>query len=174
MEKDPTGKDPHEKGAKQDAGKNQLGLIYAGFCRALWMVGEVASFGANKYTRDGWEGVGDGVRRYTDAMFRHLGKEFRGEDVDKDSQLKHAAHTAWNALARLELILREERYYEQQDSKDPAPSSAKSSGTGATSPAGQGDFDFLADELRCHEADVRATIFKRQKEIARTNEAISE
>jgi len=41
-------------------------------------------------------------------MYRHLLKEHIGEQRDKDTQLLHAAHAAWNALARLELMLREE------------------------------------------------------------------
>ena len=41
-------------------------------------------------------------------MVRHLLKEGSGERLDPDSGLMHAAHTAWGALARLELILREE------------------------------------------------------------------
>ena len=32
--------------------------------------------------------------------------EARGELHDADTQLEHAAHAAWNALARLELLLR--------------------------------------------------------------------
>ena len=40
-------------------------------------------------------------------MLRHLLAEMRGEDVDPDTGLLHAAHTAWNALARLDLMLRE-------------------------------------------------------------------
>jgi len=36
-------------------------------------------------------------------------KEGVGETVDKDSELLHAAHTAWNALARLELQIRKSK-----------------------------------------------------------------
>jgi hypothetical protein len=50
--------------------------------------------------------VPNGIDRYTDAAYRHLLKEAQGEMVDPDSKLLHAAHTAWNALARLDLILR--------------------------------------------------------------------
>lgn len=105
-ESDPTGKDPHQPGAKLDAGKVELGLILNGMPRALLQVARVATYGANKYTRDGWLSVPDGPRRYTDAMYRHLNAEARGEIHDADTQLEHAAHAAWNALARLELLLR--------------------------------------------------------------------
>lgn len=104
-ELDPSGKDPHEAGAKLDAGKNRLGLVLGGFSKALQEVGKVGTFGANKYTDNGWKSVENGKERYTDAMLRHYFKEVEGELKDKDSELLHAAHFAWNALARLELML---------------------------------------------------------------------
>jgi hypothetical protein len=108
QEQDPTGRDAHAPGAKLDAGKNRLGLVLGGFTRALQEVGKVGTFGAAKYTDNGWVSVPNGQTRYTDAMFRHLLKEAEGEANDPDSKLKHAAHVAWNALARLELTLIEE------------------------------------------------------------------
>lgn len=77
------------------------------FPRAISAVAEVSAFGANKYAWKGWEGVPDGYNRYSDAMVRHLIYEGTGEVLDPDSRLLHAAHTAWNALARLELMIRE-------------------------------------------------------------------
>ena len=102
---DPTGLNPHQPGAKLDAGKNRLGLVLMDFAPALIEVGKVGTFGANKYTPHGWKTVADGEQRYTDAMFRHLMADGRGEEIDPDSQLLHAAQTAWNALARLTFIL---------------------------------------------------------------------
>ena len=49
----------------------------------------------------------NGLARYTDAMLRHHFAEAGGEELDEDSGLRHAAHRAWNALAVLELELRE-------------------------------------------------------------------
>ena len=46
------------------------------------------------------------IDRYSDALVRHLVAE-SFEKFDNDSQILHAAHAAWNALARLELMLRE-------------------------------------------------------------------
>jgi hypothetical protein len=106
IEADPNGKHPSESGAKLDAGKNRLGLVLGGFSLALQEVGKVGTYGANKYTDNGWMEVPDGEHRYTDAMLRHVFREFSGEDLDPDTQLKHAAHAAWNALARLDLALR--------------------------------------------------------------------
>jgi len=76
------------------------------FPRAISAVAEVSAFGASKYAWKGWEGVPDGYNRYSDALVRHLIYEGEGEVLDIDSGLLHAAHAAWNALARLELELR--------------------------------------------------------------------
>lgn len=107
LEADPNGKKPNEAGAKLDAGKNRCGLVLFGFTRALQEVSKVGTYGANKYTDNGWMEVPDGERRYTDAMMRHLLREAEGEECDPDTGLRHAAHAAWNALARLDLALRQ-------------------------------------------------------------------
>jgi hypothetical protein len=106
IEADPDGLAPSTPGAKLDAGKTRLGLVIGDFANALELVGQVGTFGAHKYTDHGWLNVPDGVPRYTDAMLRHLLAEMRGEYIDADSGIDHAAQVAWNALARLELILR--------------------------------------------------------------------
>jgi hypothetical protein len=105
-EKDPKGIDPHVAGAKLDAGKPDASLLLM-FGKALRAVAQVGTFGAQKYSRGGWQSVPDGQNRYTAALMRHLLKE-NYERYDSDSELLHAAHAAWNALARLDLMLREE------------------------------------------------------------------
>lgn len=105
-EADPNGIDQHAPGAKLDAGKLKASLVLGDFSRALTEVIRVGTFGANKYTDHGWLAVPDGVNRYSDAMQRHYLKEQSGEQLDADSGLVHASHLAWNALARLELMLR--------------------------------------------------------------------
>ena len=107
-ETDPHGKQPHEPGAKLDHGKTAVwqGAI-AYFPRAIEQVAAVSTFGAKKYAWKGWEIVPDGINRYSDAMARHLIEEGQGNTIDVDSGLLIASHTAWNALARLELMLRE-------------------------------------------------------------------
>jgi len=107
VEHDPNGIPANTAGAKLDPGENCLGLVLGCFSRALHEVGQGGTFGANKYTDNGWVEVPDGKRRYTDAMLRHILKEAAGEEVDVDSGLLHAAHAAWNALARLDLMLRQ-------------------------------------------------------------------
>jgi hypothetical protein len=105
-EHDPTGRQPHDPGAKLDAGKLRTGLVVMGFSRALAAVAAVGTYGARKYRPNGWRTVPEGQARYTDAMFRHLLEEAESPD-DDESGLPHAAHTAWNALARLELMLQD-------------------------------------------------------------------
>lgn len=109
MEKDPFGKNPREAGAKLDAGKSPVrrGLLEY-FPRACMAVADVSASGASKYTWGGWQTVPEGVGRYGDAEVRHICKSAIEGRIDKDYGHLHAAHEAWNALARLELILREE------------------------------------------------------------------
>jgi len=106
VELDPHGFAQHAPGAKLDAGKAPVSLILHGMPRALLAVASVADYGARKYSPNGWAQVPDGARRYTDAMFRHALAEGI-EKIDEESGLQHAAQVAWNALARLELMLRE-------------------------------------------------------------------
>ncbi len=103
---DPHGLDPHSPGAKLDAGKVRPALVLGGFARALWAVSRVGTYGANKYTDNGWMEVPNGQARYDDAGMRHWLKEKMGEYCDSDTEIEHAAHDAWNALARLDLLLR--------------------------------------------------------------------
>ena len=107
-EADPLGRDPHSPGAKLDAGKLQIVTHFLHyFPRACAAVTEVSDYGAKKYTSRGWVEVPNGFQRYTDALGRHLIAEGY-ESHDADTGLSHAAHLAWNALARLELMLQGE------------------------------------------------------------------
>jgi hypothetical protein len=106
IESDPLGLAQHTPGAKLDQGKTRAGLVLLAFARALDAVAQVGTFGANKYTDNGWLSVPNGESRYTDALLRHLLAEGQGEALDPESGLPHASHAAWNALARLDLYLR--------------------------------------------------------------------
>lgn len=106
-ETDPNGIQPGEPGAKLDAGKVRAAQLLGQFSRALSAVAEVGEFGANKYVLGGWQEVSDGINRYENAQLRHWLKRQSGELNDSDSQLLHKAHEAWNALASLELYLRQ-------------------------------------------------------------------
>jgi hypothetical protein len=106
-ERDPSGKLPTQPGAKLDAGKAPVmrGVMMY-FPRALVAVANVSNYGAEKYTWGGWLSVEDGISRYSDALGRHLLAEAIDGSIDPDTDLLHAAQVAWNALARLELMLR--------------------------------------------------------------------
>ena len=106
IESDPFGKSPHVPGAKLDAGKPRPGLVLGGFARALLAVTRIGSYGAMKYTENGWMEVPNGIDRYDDAKLRHWLYEKAGRECDPDTQELDAAHEAWNALARLDLLIR--------------------------------------------------------------------
>lgn len=108
LQADPHGKDPHASGAKLDAGKAPIWKgVVSYFPRALKAIAEVSEFGSRKYVWGGWKSVPEGVNRYTDALLRHLIEEACDEAIDPETELAHAAHAAWNALARLELLILE-------------------------------------------------------------------
>ena len=99
--------DAHKSGVKYDSGKARTGLMFTGFASALNRVAEVTTFGADKYTPNGWVSVPSASERYTDAMYRHLLAGV-SEKLDPESGIEHLAHAAWNILAVLELQLRKE------------------------------------------------------------------
>jgi hypothetical protein len=107
LESDPLGRDPHEPGAKLDAGKLQPWLCIAGFSRALAAVADVTTKGAAKYTRNGWMSVPNGPERYMEGFARHMLRLGAGETIDADTGCRHKAQMIWNLLAALELELRE-------------------------------------------------------------------
>lgn len=106
-EEDPHGLSSSMAGAKMDCYKPDLDLVLGDFNRALAAVGSVGTFGAAKYSRSGWLAVPNGIPRYSSALLRHFFSS-KYEMVDKDSNLLHLSHLAWNALAILELTLRQE------------------------------------------------------------------
>lgn len=116
-ELDPHGTTAHKPGAKLDAGKPRCDLVLGSFARALLEITKVGTFGANKYTDRGWETVPNAIERYSDAGLRHYFKEAAGEELDSDSLLLHAAHEAWNCLAKLELKLREKEHADARSTK---------------------------------------------------------
>lgn len=109
VEADPTGLVSTQPGAKLDAGKVDVlrGAINY-FPRALNLVAKISELGAKKYSWKGWESVPDGVNRYGAALMRHLMHDpYSLDDGPGGIGVLHQGQTAWNALARLELILKE-------------------------------------------------------------------
>lgn len=82
IDKEPTG------GVKFDQDKPRMELIdsYAAEQLAL-----VLTFGAKKYAANNWR-KGISVSRLIAAAFRHLFALLKGEDVDQETGLSHAAH----------------------------------------------------------------------------------
>lgn len=115
-ELDPNGLAAQQPGAKLDAGKAPVlrGFLQY-FPRATMAVAGLSLYGANKYSWAGWRSVPDGIGRYGDAVGRHLVKEniegLLDQEVLNDpkypAEILHATAVAWNALARLELIIEE-------------------------------------------------------------------
>lgn len=98
------GINPHAPGAKLDSGKPDMALLLD-FSLAIREVAKVCTYGAKKYSVGGWQHVEDGIHRYDAALLRHFFTT--DEPFDAESELLHRAHVAWNALASLELLLRE-------------------------------------------------------------------
>ena len=147
-ELDPNQKDPHQKGAKLDAGKPRVALCLLGYIdalrhlvgaaddvsdlivlglaakrwpRALEDVAAVTTAGALKYTPGGWAEVDDGVNRYADAWGRHLLAVGRGELFDDGkggTGCLHVSQMAWNLLSALTLAIRADEVPEHLFSLD--------------------------------------------------------
>lgn len=126
-------------GMKDDDGRAQIEtMVFSYFPRALAAVSTVSEYGARKYTRMGWLTVPDGVDRYTDALARHQLKQYTEGTYDEtDSGLSHAAQMAWNALARLELMLAQGKVEDRigNDIKDGKPVLGTAHARVAPSPA---------------------------------------
>ena len=110
-EADPAGIAASVPGAKLDAGKVDVlrGAIQY-FPKALLAIAHVSELGARKYSWKGWESVPNGIRRYGAALARHLCHDEFATDNGPGGlgdEVLHATQAAWNACARLELILRE-------------------------------------------------------------------
>lgn len=108
LEADPNGIHQNAPGAKLDAGKIDVGLLWESFPYALMAIADVATFGAAKYTRGGWKEVPHGFIRYKAAEGRHMLYRHQGEVRDRDSKRYHLAHEGWNKLAQLEFFLKEQ------------------------------------------------------------------
>jgi len=100
---DPTGRKIGEAGAKMDAGKADYLTALEQFPRAIALVSDVCTFGAEikGYGWSAWRDVPNARHRYTKAELRHM----LAVGLDDESGMTHSAHRAWCALAVLELEL---------------------------------------------------------------------
>lgn len=88
-------------GLKDDGGKLMWHLMP---WKAMNGLVSVLTFGARKYSANGWRTVPNAKERYTAALLRHLYALNAGESVDSESGLRHVDHLLCNAafLAELE------------------------------------------------------------------------
>lgn len=84
------------------------GLSVAVFIRELYGapgaatgIVRVGTFGAAKYSPNGWRLVENGLARYADAALRHLLAihDFGVHALDDESGIEHIHHLLWNLLA---------------------------------------------------------------------------
>ena len=75
-------------GTKYDQDKPRMDLIDA---EAMEELAKVLGFGAQKYGEDNWR-KGIKIRRLLGAAFRHGFALLKGEDLDEETGLSHAAH----------------------------------------------------------------------------------
>lgn len=98
------------KGVKKDNDKPQLNLLFLQFPNAIQEVVKCSMFGHEKYKETDKDYLNmyrldNAEFRYSGALLRHFNEHTQGNTTDKDSKLLHLAHTAWNALALLEIEL---------------------------------------------------------------------
>lgn len=88
-------------GVKDDGGKLRFDLLP---WKAITGLVRVLTFGAGKYSPNGWKTVPNAKERYTAALLRHISSLQMGEAIDSESGLRHIDHIMCNAafLAELE------------------------------------------------------------------------
>lgn len=80
---------PSPTGRKDDLGKLRYDLVPL---LAEEQMVAVLTFGAKKYSPDGWRTVPNAKARYHAALRRHVAAWARGEKLDSESGLPHLAH----------------------------------------------------------------------------------
>ena len=92
-----------------DEKPNPMTDVFQEFPLAMLEIAKVTAYGAGKHAVRGWQTFSPdyAIRYHTGKMGRHLlAEETEGAVNEEDGGLLHAAQVAWNALARLEHILR--------------------------------------------------------------------
>lgn len=86
--------------------------VLARFPLAVREIAKVSAYGCKKYSKPmgdmSYLELPNAYELYSDKVVRHmLDEAVQGPRNDADGGLLHAAQTAWNALARLEVFLRQ-------------------------------------------------------------------
>jgi hypothetical protein len=103
--------DQPQGGLKYDQGKPRMDLLDS---HAIEQLALVLGFGAKKYAANNWR-KGLAKSRLIGAALRHLFAYLRGEDVDSETGLSHAAHAMCCCMFILGLEHRQDlddRYHE--------------------------------------------------------------
>lgn len=79
----------HYQSPKHDSEKPRYDLLPP---VAIDLMAQVLTFGAKKYKPEGWRTVENAIPRYQAALLRHSFAMLRGEVLDPESGLPHAAH----------------------------------------------------------------------------------
>lgn len=82
---------PDGNGVKYDQGKPDWSLVHL---KTMEEFVKVLTFGAEKYTRDGWKTVDH--KRVVAALLRHLAKRQDGQFLDEESGILEMAHVMCN------------------------------------------------------------------------------
>lgn len=90
----------NKPGVKDDKEKLRYDLLP---WKALNGLVKVLTFGAKKYSPEGWRSVPNATNRYEAALLRHLYALKRGERIDPDSGLRHIDHMVANVIFLSEL-----------------------------------------------------------------------
>lgn len=99
-----------KKDMKYDGDKPKMSLLLSGMAAPILEVAKVLTFGAKKYAANSWQTLENAEERYTDALYRHMNAIHRGELVDPESGLLHAAHVACNAMFLLWFAITRSQY----------------------------------------------------------------
>ena len=99
------GKNEKDQKYKADAGKPEMALIPT---TALWSLGNVLTYGANKYEPNSWKNVE--VERYVSALLRHFTAFMENPlGKDKESGFYHIEHVLCNAAFLNDFVWEKEK-----------------------------------------------------------------
>jgi hypothetical protein len=144
---------------KHDSGKSPVFRgVFQYFPKALQAVADISAMGAKKYSWGGWKDSATfaDVHRFEDALGRHLLNEQVEGWYDPESNLLHAAHAAWNALAKLELLL---GGVPMKDPSSPNANLQKAAQTYAQSQNVAGSNRPISNTRECVDSQLRTTTF---------------
>ena len=95
---------------KRKEGKVRVDLVLSGMPNALLELGRLMGWALGKGYKEGdWLEVPNYQTAYLGAEARHLLESLAGTKFDPESGLGHDVHEAWNAIAKLERRLRDDK-----------------------------------------------------------------